>query len=180
MRIQVEQDVAVARAALLRALGVEDDRAIEVVAPPGAAESGESLGDRIEEAMAARPDLRSLEHRIEQAEFGVKLAASHRLPDIGVRGSYEWNGDALFSADGRNWAAGVGLRLPLFDGRETAARVARVGRGRDQSSGSTVRNRESWGGGAFSIPSTGYSSEKHASQKPCFSGSAQARRPLSD
>ena len=125
MRIRVEQDVAVARAALLRALGVEDDRAIEVAAPLGAAEAGEGLSGRLEKAMAARPDLRSLEHRIEQAEVGVKLAASHRLPDIGVKGSYEWNGDSLFSADGENWAAGVGLRLSLFDGRETAARVAR-------------------------------------------------------
>jgi len=80
---------------------------------------------KMEEALARRADLMSLEHRVRQAELGAKLARSSKLPDLGVSASYEWNGHSLFAADGQNWAAGVGFRLPLFDGRETAARVGR-------------------------------------------------------
>lgn len=125
MQVHAEQDVAVAEAALLQALGLEDAGPIELAAPEGIAEAGDSFEERLEAAVAERADLRSLESRVRQAELGQKLARRHNLADLGVMASYEWNGDALFAADGRNWAAGLGLSVSVFDGRETAARVAR-------------------------------------------------------
>jgi outer membrane protein TolC len=125
MHVRAEQDVTVAEAALLQALGLEDAGTIELVAPEGTAEAGASFEERLARAVAERADLRSLESRVRQAELGQKLARRHNLADLGVMASYEWNGDALLAADGRNWAAGLGLRVSVFDGRETAARVAR-------------------------------------------------------
>jgi len=125
MRIRAEQDLVVAEAALLQALGLESGGPMELVPPEGIAEAGENLEARLKRAEAERDDLRALEHRIRQAELGVKLARRHNLVDLGVTASYEWNGDTLLAADGRNWAAGIGLRVSVFDGRESAARVAR-------------------------------------------------------
>ena len=47
------------------------------------------------------------------------------------------------------------------------------------SAGSTCRNSDSCGGGPGSKASTGYSSEKQASQNPCFRRSPQRRSPSS-
>ncbi len=45
-----------------------------------------------------------------------------------------------------------------------------------QSSSSTSRKSESWGGASSGLMGTGYSSEKQASQVPCLSDCATVRR----
>jgi outer membrane protein TolC len=133
MRIRAEQGATVARAALRQALGIGEDREFEL-APP-AIEPGPAEGDvesRVAEALANRPDLRSLDARLEQATVGEKIARSHRLPEIGVGAQAEWNGSSLLGNDGNNWSAGVSVRWPVFDGLETAARAARAAADREK------------------------------------------------
>jgi outer membrane protein TolC len=124
MRIAAEQGVEIARAALLRALGLVEDPGFEEEAPATAPHRDEgTLDERLEEALATRPDLVSFERRVEQSRLGEKIARSGRLPEIGAMAGYEWNGDSLLGTDGSNWTVGVGVKLSLFDGMETRSRV---------------------------------------------------------
>jgi len=132
MRIRAEAEVEVAAAALRRALGTGDDHAFEPVVPDEDAidtaggEAPDSLDARIASALAARADLAALDHRIRQAEAAVRIARAGRLPTIGAEAQVETNSDVPFGADGDNWTVGVGLRVPVFDGTATRARVARA------------------------------------------------------
>jgi outer membrane protein TolC len=127
MRIRAEQGVQVARAALLQALGLEQDRELEAVPPPFAQPpGGDTLAARLESASRTRPDLLALAGRVEQARYGEKIAKSGRLPELGAMAAYEWNGESFLGTDGSNWTVGLGIRVSLFDGTETKARVHRA------------------------------------------------------
>jgi outer membrane protein len=127
MGIRAEQATAVARAALRQALGLTEDRSFDL-APPriDPAPLGADAETRVAEALAGRPDLRSLDLRLRQADVGERIARSHRLPEIGAGAQVEWNGRSPLGTDGSNWSAGLSVRVPLFDGLETAARTARA------------------------------------------------------
>ncbi|HXV76774.1 MAG TPA: TolC family protein [Candidatus Polarisedimenticolaceae bacterium] len=126
--VRAEYGVEVAHAALLRALGedrpemryvpIETDRLPEL--------GDDSLERRTEQAMLGRADLAELDRRIEQARIGARSARAGRYPEIGAAGSYEWNGERLLAADGENWAVGLALRMTIFDGHRTDARVQRA------------------------------------------------------
>jgi len=127
MRIRAEVGLEVARAALVRAMGVEGDPRFAAVPPTGTPPADDrGVAEHVDEALAARPDLLALDRRIRQAEIGVNMAKNRRLPEFGAGAAYEWNGDTLFGTDGSNWSVGIGLRVPVFDGLETGAHVARA------------------------------------------------------
>jgi outer membrane protein TolC len=127
MRIRAEQGLQVARAALLQALGLGQERQLDVVPPSSVAPTaGDTLSARLEQASRSRPDLLALEIRVEQARYGEKIAKSGRLPEFGAMAAYEWNGDSFLGTDGSNWTVGLGIRFSLFDGTETGARVNRA------------------------------------------------------
>jgi outer membrane protein len=133
MRIRAEQGIAVARAALRQALGLADDREFKLAPPPVEPRAlSDDVEARVAEALAGRPDLRSLDVRLRQAELGERIARSHRLPEIGAGAQFEWNGRSLPGTDGSNWSAGLSVRVPVFDGTETGARVARASADRER------------------------------------------------
>ena len=139
MRIRAEQGALVARAALRQALGLSEDR-VFLLSPPSVgpepglsdaagADAVEGPGGaeaRVSEALSSRPDLRSLEVRISQAQVGEKIARSGYLPEVGVGAQYEWNATNPFGNDGDNWSVAASVRVPLFEGLETSARMARA------------------------------------------------------
>ena len=127
LRIRAEVGLEVARAALVRALGLEGDPRFTAAPPAGTPPAdGRGIAEHVDEALAARPDLLALDRHIRQAEIGVNMAKHRRLPEFGAGASYEWNGDTVFGSDGSNWSVGIGLRVPVFDGLDTGAHVARA------------------------------------------------------
>lgn len=127
MRLRAEQGVEVSHSALLMALGLGEERRFRL-APPTNLTSAEddSLSARLDSAMEDRQDLAALERRIEQAEYGVRIARSRRLPEFGAGAQYELNGNDPIDPMGSNWTVGLSMRMSLFDGSETSARVARA------------------------------------------------------
>jgi outer membrane protein TolC len=127
MRIRAQEGVHVARAALREALGMKREEDFTLV--PSEAEPehpGEEAESAIAEALAGRSDLAALDRRLRQAALGEKVARSHWLPEVGVGAQYEWNSTELFGNDGTNWSIGALVRVPLFDGLETGARLGRA------------------------------------------------------
>jgi len=127
MRIRAEYGVDVAHAALVGALGVEGTERFEPIPPHTAPARGDdTLEQRIDSASAERSDLQTLNRRMDQAQFGVKMGRSGYYPEFGALGRYEINGDNLFGADGQNWAIGISARWTIFDGNRTKGQSARA------------------------------------------------------
>ena len=127
MRIQAQQGVTVARAALCVALGVPAGTEYELRPPEvTAAPEGRADADAPAGALAQRADLRAIDARTEQARAAETIANAARLPQIGVQAQYELNGRSPFGNDGSNWTIGAAVRVPLFDGTETKYRLARA------------------------------------------------------
>lgn len=81
-------------------------------------------------ALAANPRVAGADARAAAAETAVELARSLRRPRLAARGAYQ----EYASSDGLEageWQAGLELRLPLFDGGVTAARVSTAEAERD-------------------------------------------------
>jgi outer membrane protein TolC len=117
----------VAHAALLGALGVEGTQRFEPLPPRSAPVPGDdTLEQRIDRAYTDRSDLQTLDRRMDQAQFGVKMGRSGNLPEFGALGRYELNGANLFGADGQNWAVGLSARWTIFDGNRTKGQSARA------------------------------------------------------
>ena len=127
LRLRAEQGVEVSHAALLMALGLGEERRFRPAPPTELVSSiDDSLNARLDSAVENRQDLSALDRRIEQAEYGVRIARSRRLPEFGAGAQYELNGDDPIDRLGTNWTVGLSMRLSVFDGSETSARVARA------------------------------------------------------
>ena len=127
MVVRAEEGVAVSRAGLRQALGLNADPTFVLAPPP--VELPDDAGDvapYLDEAGLSRQDLEALDLRVRQSEVGVDLAKSGWRPEIGLGAAVEWNGDEVFSNTGNNWTVGAVMRLPVFEGRETRAKVARA------------------------------------------------------
>lgn len=114
-------DAEVARAYLAYAMGEEGP-----VQPEGAfAAPDEPLPafDALKaKALERRGDLLAAKLQGEQALEGARMARADYAPQVGLMASYEWD-TADWGQHGKNWMAGVQLRLPLFDGGARAGRV---------------------------------------------------------
>jgi outer membrane protein len=127
MRIRAEAGTLVSRASLEHALGVAPGRTFELIAP--AVPSTPSAGEPdalVAEALAARPELRGTDLRIEQARLGERLARSGRLPQVAAGARYDLNGTQPFDPSGDNWTVGLSVRVPLYQGSEAKSREAQV------------------------------------------------------
>ena len=81
----------------------------------------------VTEAMAARPDLQLLRTEEQVQTLLIDVAAGDAKPTVEFNGSFGFavrRPENLFSTDYSRWSAGINLKVPLFDGRRTAGRVA--------------------------------------------------------
>jgi HAE1 family hydrophobic/amphiphilic exporter-1 len=79
-------------------------------------------------ALARRPDLLDLRHRIKIARELVNVADADDKPRLEFKGEYGWKwletGD--LNLDGRQWNAGLFFTFPFFDGLLTRGKVAQA------------------------------------------------------
>ena len=124
--IQTETGLALARAQLALALGMNADTIYE----PQEALTDRSfpatpVADLEAQAMEKRPDLKRVESERSAQAKNVSMAKGAFAPRLNVFGSWEtdsptpgWNG-------GNNWIAGAELQFDLFDGDNKRAHLAR-------------------------------------------------------
>lgn len=83
--------------------------------------------DAVKEALAARPELQLLRTQERVQTLLIDVAAGDSKPSVEFNGSYGFavrRPQNLFTFDYSRWSAGFNLKVPLFDGRRTAGRVA--------------------------------------------------------
>ncbi len=89
---------------------VEDDREVSF-----------SFEEAFARAREFRPDLKSLEFSLLEAEETVRYQSLGLNPQLSASGGYDWS-DGTSGADGQ-WEVGLSLSIPLYDGGLTAART---------------------------------------------------------
>lgn len=89
---------------------VEDDREVSL-----------SFEEAFARARQFRPDLKSLEFSLLEAEETVRYQSLGLNPQLSVSGGYDWSDGA--SSSGGEWAVGLSLAIPLYDGGLTAAKT---------------------------------------------------------
>jgi outer membrane protein TolC len=132
--IEAQNQRALASAELARLIGVDLLQPIEPVEalelPPVAAAP---LPGLLAEARAMRNERRSLEQRIQAADFQRTAAGAGRRPTVAVTGGFDYSRPNLriFPIAERwddSWDAGIAVRWPLWDGDRTRTEAAQAGR----------------------------------------------------
>ncbi len=83
----------------------------------------------VAEALIARPDLQLLRTQERVQALLVDVTAGDAKPSVEFTGSYGYavrRPQNLFTQNYARWSSGINLKVPLFDGRRTAGRVAQA------------------------------------------------------
>ena len=120
--IQARTEAVIARARLNELIGAPLDAvfALDSLNPVGRTE--EPLPALEALALDARPDIRLSEIEQRTAEAAISAARSAFLPQLAVRGGWEWNG-GTFGTRAGGWLVGTEVRLNVFRGFADRARL---------------------------------------------------------
>ncbi|OGW19137.1 MAG: hypothetical protein A2X56_10240 [Nitrospirae bacterium GWC2_57_13] len=111
---------------LLKALmGIEDsNRSITVIEAPQAHDPHLSLEESMPLALRQRHDYQASRKKLEMHEERVKRTEGKKLPSLSVTGEYADTAGTDLELN-ENWAIGLRLTIPLFDGGAVAAEIGR-------------------------------------------------------
>jgi TolC family type I secretion outer membrane protein len=80
-----------------------------------------TIDEALKEAQNNRPDLLSLQLKLENAKQNVSLAKTGYAPSLTANGSYGWSGQDFPLYD--RWSVGAGINVPIFSGLSTYNQV---------------------------------------------------------
>jgi outer membrane protein len=123
MLTKSKNNVRLSFAALNFAMGARQHEEYDVTGALTAQQQAMQLNELIGEALAGRPDLRSLDINRRNAEKSVTMARTDYLPSLNVMGQVDWNSDKFGGEDGKSWAVMAVLQWNLFDGLVTRSQV---------------------------------------------------------
>ncbi len=118
--VAAENQRDLATSMLKTLLGLDADRSFSV------AGGWKVLDDPGEVIGSTRPEELALEKRAAQADAGLEAARADRKPKVAAFASTRHDEGFTESDGGNSWIAGVMVRLNLFNGGETSARVAQA------------------------------------------------------
>ena len=122
-------------------VGAEFDVAIPSTSDQQALAEIPSLASVYEAAMAQRPEIKNAKLDIESTDLKLKIAKAGKLPTISISGGASTSTNSMASTgwgtqmkNGLGLSAGVGVSIPIFDGRKTKTAVnkARIAQGQAQ------------------------------------------------
>lgn len=122
--LTAQNNLAVSRAQLKQALGLDDDQEIEAADNPTgtsvSVDASKPLALLLQDAYASRPDVRRAQQNVEQQKANVRLARANN----GLTLSLDTNLSAVFLQN-QNQSRAIGLTasLPLFNGGANRAAI---------------------------------------------------------
>jgi HAE1 family hydrophobic/amphiphilic exporter-1 len=125
--IRSETQVSAARARLNTVMVRPTDAPIEPTDILAAVPVATTFEQAVSEALAARPELAFLRLEAQIRDKLIDVTRADTKPRVDFIGAYGFavrQPTNLFDFDFTRWSAAVTLRVPLFDGRRTAGRVA--------------------------------------------------------
>ena len=112
----------IARGDLNRLMNTPLDREWMLDEPAAAAPEPSDADILVERALRLRPEIEQAALRRDLSRAMQQSARSALLPQVVVQGGYEWN-DGQRAGPAGSWIAGANLRMNLFSGGATVARV---------------------------------------------------------
>ncbi len=106
-------------------LGLPTEPALELAEAPAPPPPPDCLGDAVDVALKARPELEALRYSAEAALARVRFSGAQDNPLLRLNSEYLRRNEVAFTRD-YQWSAGVQLLVPLFDGGLTASRVGQA------------------------------------------------------
>ena len=125
-KIDAENQVRLARAALIEILGTRPQESAEEIDTAPLKETAfdeHGLPWWMDQMRANRPELKMAAEGVKMAGNQVTATRAGFLPSIQAFSAYEWHGDSL-SYTGENWTAGLELRWNLFRGFSDSKEVS--------------------------------------------------------
>jgi outer membrane protein len=120
--IHASSEERIARAELNRLMHTPLDRAWTLEEPLIVGSVAPDAAAAAVEAIRRRPEIEQAALRVDLARALKQSAQSALLPQVAVQSGYEWN-DGLRGGPSGAWIAGANLRLNVFAGGATLARV---------------------------------------------------------
>lgn len=124
--IAAKSRVAVARAVLNKAMGIDVNIPTLIVKSevPVQPEMKLDIRAKVDEAYAKRPEVKQAETGIALNKRNVRLQRSDLLPSMDIAGTYNYNLKPTgFSTANESWIALLTLRIPIWNGGVTSAKV---------------------------------------------------------
>lgn len=120
--VRAESSIAVAHAALLRALGLTAGQYVAADVPAPVVAELPNLDQLLATAQAARPELQAADRQVAAAEAGVRAARGERGPTVSLVGSYQLvSPETPFQLTG--WTVAAVAGLPILDGGTARAKL---------------------------------------------------------
>jgi len=130
-QVQAKNGVEMAKLGLKNLLNLDLDTPLEVEGR--LTETTEQLPvaeDLYAQAIANRPETRTIVLREQMASALVDIAKANAAPTVGLFANYQWNRGQEMPPNDTIWRdgyqAGAAMSVPLFDGRATEAQVAQA------------------------------------------------------
>ena len=122
-RLQAESMLAIARAGLCVAMGIDPDTPFELSDElQSTAETEGSLDGWLETARTTRPDLKAVLQQEAIADSEIGKARSSRLPSVALSAEYGTNSDS-FNDGEDNYTVGAIVSVNLFSGFRVSSRI---------------------------------------------------------
>jgi outer membrane protein TolC len=132
--LRAQNEVNAARATLNTVMVRPTNTPIEPTDGLAVVAFGGTFDEVVAEALAARPELKTLRLTRDLRDKLVDVAAADAKPRVDFNGSYGFSvrkPEKLFNWDFSRWSALVTLKVPIFDGWRTQGRVAQARAERD-------------------------------------------------
>ena len=128
--IRAANDVNTARDRLrfLLAIATGEVEAVGELTPADPAMPPPDYESALATAVARRPELASVAHRMAVARDLVRIYGAGNKPRLDFAAGYGWRQYDLgeMTADGQFWSLGLNLSFPIFDGMRTSGKVAQA------------------------------------------------------
>lgn len=126
--IQAKARVTTAISALNRVLGIDVNFPTQVVRNTVVVEDVKvDIPKSVEQAQTLRPEVMSLERLIRLNQTNARLQRTGVMPSLNATGQVTYDVKASgFSTSNTSWIAMLDLKIPIWDGGITAARVAQA------------------------------------------------------
>ncbi len=128
-QLRAENEVASARATLNTVMLRPTNTPIQPTDSLAVVPFSARFDDAMEEALSARPELQTLRFQEQFQDKLIGVAAADSKPRADFDGSLGYavrRPKNLFDQDYSRWSGAITIKVPLFDGRRTAGRVAQA------------------------------------------------------
>ena len=123
---QARGGVELSRANLNRLMGEPVGDPVEAGPPPADPADPAPTAELLPRALAQRPEVLNLRARLREAEAGVKLARSARLPEVRFEGGYALQTPSAF-VPRSSYSAAVVVTAPILESANTRRQVEQAG-----------------------------------------------------